>query len=142
MILVDSNVLIDIFNEDEIWMHWSRSSLEAAVVSDQVMVNHIVVAEVAPQLGSLAAFQSRLNAFEIEVIDLTLEAAFVSGQAFVDYRRQRRVVDGQAKSIIADFLIGGQAATLGATILTRDPRFYRNYFPTVPLIAPEKDEND
>jgi hypothetical protein len=25
-----------------------------------------------------------------------------------------------------------------ATILTRDPRFYRIYFPSVPLITPDK----
>ena len=27
---------------------------------------------------------------------------------------------------------------LDATIITRDPRFYRSYFPSVPLITPDK----
>jgi predicted nucleic acid-binding protein len=40
--------------------------------------------------------------------------------------------------VLADFFIGGHAQVAEATILTRDPRFYRTYFPSVPLITPDK----
>ena len=33
-----------------------------------------------------------------------------------------------------------QTLALGATILTRDPRFYRTYFPSVRLISPETED--
>lgn len=33
--------------------------------------------------------------------------------------------------------IGAHAAVTGMSLLTRDPRRYREYFPTVQLIAPD-----
>jgi hypothetical protein len=35
-----------------------------------------------------------------------------------------------------DFYIGAHAAIQGLALLTRDPRRYRAYFPSVRLIAP------
>jgi predicted nucleic acid-binding protein len=75
-------------------------------------------------------------------MDLDNHAAYMAGMAFLRYRERRRTGQDGAKSIIADFLIGGHAQVLGATILTRDPRFYKAYFPKVPLIAPSKEDND
>ena len=40
------------------------------------------------------------------------------------------------RSPLPDFFIGAHAAILGAPLLTRDPRRYRSYFPTLELIAP------
>ena len=136
MILVDSNILIDIFEEDENWLGWSLGALDDAVLTGRVAINPIIVAEVAPKTGSLAAFLDALQTLKIEIAPLSEEAAYAGGCAFLDHRQN----GGKAKSILADFLIGGHAQALGATILTRDPRFYQTYFPTVPIIAPTKDE--
>jgi predicted nucleic acid-binding protein len=35
-----------------------------------------------------------------------------------------------------DFYIRAHAAVAGLTLLTRDPKRYRTYFPTVTLISP------
>ena len=134
MIFVDSNVLIDVFDRDPQWADWSARSLHDAVGSTSVAVSQIVVAEVGPQFESLEAFVEALRAFSITVDPLTDEAAFLAGQAF---RRHRRFREGP-KSILADFLIGGQAAAVGATILTRDPAIYVAYFPELTLIIPAK----
>ena len=134
MIFVDSNVLIDVFDRDPQWADWSARSLHDAVGSTSVAVSQIVVAEVGPQFESLEAFVEALRAFSITVDPLTDEAAFLAGQAF---RRHRRFREGP-KSILADFLIGGQAAAVGATILTRDPAIYAAYFPELTLITPAK----
>jgi len=40
-------------------------------------------------------------------------------------------------NVIPDFYIGAHAAVAGLRLLTRDPRRYRAYFPTVDIIAPE-----
>jgi predicted nucleic acid-binding protein len=93
---------------------------------------------VAPHHGELAIFHKQIKAMMINVAPLSDEAAYVAGIAFLEYRRRRE----GAGSVLPDFLIGGHAQTLGATILTRDPRFYKAYFPAVPLIAPTKDDND
>ncbi len=140
MILPDSNVLIDILERDRVWFDWSLAQLTAAAHADRVVINHVIVAEVAPFGGDLAIFLAALAAMQVEIEPLCNESAFSAGMAFREYCQRRH--RAATKSILPDFLIGGHAKVLGATILTRDPRFYRAYFPTVPLIAPAKDEND
>lgn len=138
MILVDSNVLIDILTHDTRWVAWSREALEYACDDGGIILNQIVVAEVAPAFASLAAFETWIAPLQPSFLDLTNDAAFCGGGAFLEHRRKRKKGVDSSKAIVADFLIGGHAQTLGATILTRDPRFYRTYFPSVPLITPEK----
>jgi predicted nucleic acid-binding protein len=138
VILVDSNVLIDILTHDTRWVDWSRKALEDACDDAGIILNQIVVAEVAPAFVSLAAFETWIAPLQPSFLDLTNDAAFCGGGAFLEHRRKRKKGVDSSKAIVADFLIGGHAQTLGATLLTRDPRFYRTYFPSVPLITPEK----
>jgi predicted nucleic acid-binding protein len=140
LILIDSNVLIDIFTRDRNWVDWSRNALLDAVEASPLSINQIIVAEVAPKVGTLETFMNWLQPFEVNHLALSDEAAYCGGVAFLEHRKRRRSGHDQSKSILADFLIGGHAQTLGASILTRDPRFYRTYFPSVPLITPEETE--
>ena len=140
MILVDSNILIDLFSNDQQWMKWSRDQLAECGTNDQIGINQIVVAEVAPQLSQLQGFLDWIATFNLGLLEFDLAAAYCGGSAFNAYRQRRKATLESAKSIIADFLIGGHAQVLGASILTRDPRFYRAYFPSVPLISPDKAE--
>jgi len=138
VILVDSNVLIDIYDRDPQWFDWSSRQIDEALGRDSLAVTPVVVAEVGPRFGRLDDFLTSLRRFAIGVEALTEEAAFRGGVAF---RTHRAACEGP-KSILADFLIGGQAEADGASILTRDPALYRRYFPTVPLICPDKDDHD
>ncbi|MDB5711100.1 MAG: nucleotide-binding protein [Sphingomonas bacterium] len=135
MILVDSNVLIDVLEMDAVWGGWSFRQLEDAAEIGPVAINHVVVAEVAPQFGALDVFLDRMKVMMIGIEPLTDAAAMAAGVAFRAYRARR----SGAKSVLPDFLIGGHALTMGATVLTRDPRFYVKYFPDLPLITPETD---
>ena len=132
MILIDSNVLIDILDRDPEWHDWSMGQLLSATARGRVAINHVVLAETAPHFGDLADFRERLTDILIEIEPLTDDGAYRAGLAFLAYRKRRTVT----KSVLPDFLIGGHAASLEAEILTRDPRVYRSYFPTVPLITP------
>jgi predicted nucleic acid-binding protein len=38
--------------------------------------------------------------------------------------------------VLSDFLIGAHAEELNLPLLTRDPKMYRTYFPTLELITP------
>lgn len=140
MILIDSNVLIDMLGPEGDWKAWSTDAVTLAGADHDLAITPIVVAEVAPRAGSLKAFFEGISGFGVTVAELGNEAAFAAGWAFNQYRARRRSANDPVRSIIADFLIGGQAQVLGASILTRDPRFYRTYFPTVPLITPDKAE--
>ena len=138
MILVDSNVVIDLLGPPSEWQAWSEDAIVEAGADNELALSPIVVAEVAPKAGSLEAFLASVERFGATVVALSNEAAYAAGVAFNVYRERRRQGEDAPRAIIADFLIGGQAVTLGATIVTRDPRFYRAYFPSVSLIAPDK----
>jgi len=63
---------------------------------------------------------------------LPWEAAFLAGKVFLRYRKK----GGRKVTPIPDFFIGAHAAVRGMPLLTRDSKRYRNYFPTLSLIAP------
>ena len=133
MILVDSNILIDVLDDDPDWCSWSINQLTELAAQHRLAVNQIAFAEVAPRLGSLPEFEAQIAAFEIDYEPISDDAAFAAGAAFLTFRSRSTV----AKMVLPDFFIGGHALVAQASILTRDPRFYRAYFPTVPLITPE-----
>ena len=137
MILIDSNVMIDMLEHAGEWKAWSTEAVADAGSDNELAITPIVIAEVAPRAGSLEGFFESIARFGVIVSDMSNEAAYSAGIAFKVYRQRRRAGGDSFRSIIADFLIGGQALVQGATIITRDPRFYRTYFPTVPLITPE-----
>jgi len=60
------------------------------------------------------------------------DAAFLASRAFIAYRRR----GGVRRSPLPDFYIGAHAAIAGHTLLTRDPKRYRTYFPKLRIIAP------
>ena len=64
--------------------------------------------------------------------ELPWAAGFLASRAFVSYRRG----GGVRRSPLPDFYIGAHAAIAGFDLLTRDARRYRQYFPTVRVIAP------
>ena len=63
---------------------------------------------------------------------LPWDAAFLAGKAFAAYRRRHRT----KRSRLPDFYIGAHSAVMGRTLLTRDPRRYRSYFPKLRIVAP------
>ncbi len=133
MILVDTNVLIDIAVEDPRWADWSSEQLAQARDSEKVALNAIVYAELSVHFASAEQLESVLAPFRFERLHLPWEAAFVAGKAFKRYRSR----GGIKSAPLPDFFIGAHAAVAGLTLLTRDPRRYREYFPSVQLISPK-----
>ena len=76
MILIDSNVLIDIFGPDQLWYQWSFEAAAKAGTGDQLAINVVTVAEVAPRLGSLDVFMQKVAIIGVEVVEMTNESAF------------------------------------------------------------------
>jgi predicted nucleic acid-binding protein len=130
--LVDSNVLLDIFTEDEDWLDWSADRLEDAASRGAVVINPIIYAEVSMRFETIEELDEALPAAYYRREPLPWEAAFLAGQCFVKYRRR----GGTRRSPLPDFYIGAHAAVARLTLLTRDARRYRTYFPTLRLIAP------
>jgi len=130
--LVDSNVLLDVVTEDEEWLDWSAASLARAADASPLVINPIVYAEVAARFARIEDLDDALPRDCYERRPLPWEAAFLAGQCFVTYRRR----GGARRSPLPDFYIGAHAAIEGLTLLTRDPKRYRTYFPKLRIVAP------
>ena len=132
MILVDSNVIIDILTEDPTWRRWSEAALADAADRDDVAINPVIYAEIASGFATMSELDRHLGADTFRRLALPYAAGFVAGRAFVEYRRR----GGVRTSPLADFYIGAHAAVSGFSLLTRDARRYAGYFPKVRLISP------
>jgi predicted nucleic acid-binding protein len=133
MILIDTNVLLDVVTNDPAWADWSQQQLDAAALRDRLAINPVVYAEFGSQFRRIEDLDDMLAYADIAVADMPRPALFLAGQAFKTYRRR----GGMRTGVLPDFFIGAQAAVLGAPLITRDAGRYRSYFPTVELVAPE-----
>ena len=52
-VLVDSNVLIDVLEEDAHWFGWSSTQLAATVDEARAVINPIIYAEIAADFGTI-----------------------------------------------------------------------------------------
>jgi hypothetical protein len=130
--LVDSNVLFDFLTEDEEWFEWSSKMLEEAGDAGSVVINPIVYAEISVRYASIERLDEDLAPEYFVRAALPWEAAFLAGKAFAQYKKRT----GTKRSPLPDFFIGAHAAVTGMSLLTRDPRRYREYFPKLRLICP------
>ncbi len=133
MILVDSNVLLDVLTTDSRWLPWSARMLEQASDRYRLVINPIIFAEVSQRFSRQADADVALPPTVLLREPLPYDAAFLAGKAYLDYRRR----GGQKTSPLPDFFIGAHATVAGYKLLTRDVQRYRTYFPDLPLIAPD-----
>ena len=133
MILVDTNVLLDVLTDDPAWANWSQQQLNAAALRDRLAINPVVYAEVSSRFDQIEDLDAMLTSAGLAVAEMSRSTLFFAGHVFKAYRRR----GGARTSILPDFFIGAQAAVLGAPLITRDVRRYRTYFPTIELIVPE-----
>jgi predicted nucleic acid-binding protein len=133
-ILLDANVILDIWDIDPVWHVWSKAQLRKNSLLYELAINPIIYAEISARFATSPALDEKLTDLAIIVTSIPRRAAFLAGKAFVQYRR----LGGTKGNVLPDFFIGAHAAVLGCPLLTRDTRRYARYFPTVPLIAPER----
>ena len=130
--LVDTNVLVDLLDEDLEWRDWSASMLERASRQGRLVINPLVFAEVSVTFDTVEELDAALPQAYFAREPLPWSAAFVAGKAFAMHRRRR----GKRSALLSDFYIGAHAAVAGYTLLTRDPERYRSYYPKLRIIAP------
>ncbi|MBK7815952.1 MAG: type II toxin-antitoxin system VapC family toxin [Rhodocyclaceae bacterium] len=134
MLLVDTNVLIDVLEDDPEWADWSIGQLRAQSKIHRLAINPIIYSELSLTFSTVEALDRAVDDLGLAVIEIPRPALFLAGKAFVRYRRQ----GGKKSNVLADFFIGAQAAVSRYPILTRDTRRYSNYFSGVNLIAPDQ----
>ena len=132
-LLVDSNVILDVFLDDAEWADWSESVLAQYSVDTILYINSIVYTEVSVGFKKIEDLESALMKGGFQMFDIPKEALFLAGKVFLNYRKSR----GSKTSPLPDFYIGAHAAVLDLDLLTRDVGRYKTYFPTVSTISPE-----
>ncbi len=132
MLLVDTNVLLDVLQDDAQWAEWSLAQLRAQAQLHRLTINEVIYAELSLSFTTLAALDAVVERMQLDVAPLPRAALFLVGKAFLQYRRR----GGTKTQVLPDFFIGAQAAVNAWPLLTRDVTRYRSYFPTVTLITP------
>jgi hypothetical protein len=131
--LVDTNVLVDVLENDPDWADWSIEQLQVQSKVHRLAINSIIYAELSLTFSTVEALDQVLDGMQLRMIELPKPALFLAGKAFVQCRRS----GGVKNNVLGDFFIGAHAAVSGLPVLTRDTQRYKNYFPSVKLVAPE-----
>ncbi|MGD0630743.1 MAG: type II toxin-antitoxin system VapC family toxin [Terracidiphilus sp.] len=132
MILLDANVILDVWDPDPTWHKWSSNQMRSLSHLHELAINPIVYAEISVSFPTRDALDERLDELGAIVVSIPCSAAFRAGKAFAQYRRQ----GGTRANVLPHFFIGAHAAVLGCPLLTQDTRRYAAYFPSVRLIGP------
>jgi len=132
--LVDTNILLDIATRNSEWSRWSIQQLEAATLRGPLVVNDVIYAEVSTRYRTIEELDRMLSTTRIAVEPIPRAALFLAGKAFLRYRKR----GGSRTGVLPDFFIGAHAVVLKCILLTRDPRRYQSYFPTLELRSPSR----
>jgi len=130
--LVDTNVLIDVLNNEPQWADWSIHQMRVQSKIHVLSINPIIYAELSCTFKKVEDLDEVLQVMELKFNQIPKAALFLAGKAFQRYRRQ----GGVKNSILADFFIGAHAAVSRLPVLTRDTQRYQTYFHTVKLVSP------
>lgn len=132
MILVDSCVLIDVFDGDPNWSDWSRRQLDTWSDRGPLLINPVIYAEIAADFDTIESLNSVIDRAQLELRELPRAALFLAGQAHLRYRHRGGIRAG----VLSDFFIGAHASVLKIPVLTRNTARYKGYFSKLRLIAP------
>jgi predicted nucleic acid-binding protein len=131
-VVVDSNVILDIFEDDPTWADWAEQTLEEYGQRCPLFINSIIYSEISMAFARIEELEASLSGCGFSLILIPKEALFLAGKAFLRYRRK----GGTKRSPLPDFFIGAHAAVSGLPLITRDTSRITTYFPTVHLISP------
>lgn len=129
-VLVDTNVILDVVEDDPHWADWSQEQMSRLV--GRITVNPLIYTELCYTAPTMENVEHMLSSLGLDFAEMPREALYLAAQAFKAYRQR----GGTKTAPLADFFIGAHATAMGIPILTRDPTRYRSYFPDVELITP------
>ena len=78
MTLVDSNVLLDIVTDGQVWADWSQAQLERAALTGPLIINDVVYAEISTRFTSVEAVDKTLLDLSVDVAPIPRSALFLA----------------------------------------------------------------
>jgi hypothetical protein len=88
VLLVDTNVLVDVLENDPVWADWSVRQLRAQAQVHELVINPLVYSEVSLTFDSVHALDEALEEMELSFQEIPRPALFLAARAFVKYRRE------------------------------------------------------
>ena len=79
--LVDTNVLVDVLENDPDWADWSVAQLRAQAQIHRLVVNPVIYAELSLTFSTVEALDDLLVAMQIPVQEIPKPALFLAGKA-------------------------------------------------------------
>jgi len=131
-VLVDSNIVLDVFLNDLKWADWSESKLDEYDQLGILYINSIVYSEISIGFDRIEDLESAIVRSGFQMLEIPKEALFLAGKVYLKYKKRK----GTKRTPLPDFFIGAQAAVQNLDLITRDVSRYQSYFPTVKLISP------
>ena len=131
-VLVDSNIVLDVFLNDPKWADWSESKLDEYDQLGILYINSIIYSEISIGFKRIENLESAIAKAGFQMLEIPKEALFLAGKAYLKYKKRK----GIKRTPLPDFFIGAQAAVQNLDLVTRDVSIYQSYFPTVKLITP------
>ena len=132
MLLVDTNVLLDVLQDDPQWAPWSLGQLRAQAKLHELVINPVIYSEISLSFSTIEVLDAVVARMELTLREISRPALFLAGKAFAQYRRR----GGRKAQVLPDFFIGAHAAVQGWPLLTRDASRFRTYFPSLDVLAP------
>ena len=132
-ILIDSCILLDLFTNDPNWANWSENILDKYSQTNTLFINSIVYTEISIGFKKIEELEKAISELGIKVLEIPREALFLTGKAFLKYRRNK----GTKNSPLPDFFIGAHASVSRLSLVTRDVTKYKTYFPQLNLVCPD-----
>ena len=131
-VLVDSNVILDVFENDPVWADWSEAALVTYATQLPLFINPVIYAEVSIGFQRIEELEEAFAGCGLHMLPIPKEALFLAGKAFLKYRKRK----GSKASPLPDFFIGAHAAVENLLLLTRDVKRIKTCFPTVKTVSP------
>ena len=87
-VLVDSNVILDVFLDDLNWADWSESKLEEYSYSSSLYINSIIYSEVSIGFELIEDLENAVGKAGFQLLEIPKEALFLAGKAFLKYKKR------------------------------------------------------
>ena len=133
VVLVDTNIVVDVLQEDPVWAEWSANQMRTLKLMHRLAINPVIYAELAMSFDSIDDLDATLATGGLQLEEMPRPALFLAAKAHKAYRQR----GGTRNQVLPDFFIGAHAATNRWALLSRDRARYTTYFPTLRVIAPD-----
>jgi predicted nucleic acid-binding protein len=135
---IDTNVIVGLWDAENTLHRAAREILDAAFERGRLVIAGVVYAELLAAPGRSEAFVDRFCeqtsiGVEWELGESVWRAAGTAFQGYV--ARRRRQKDGEARRMLADFVIGAHALVNGYRLLTLDAGVYAASFPRLAVVT-------